>query len=158
PGEGKSASIDILSLLDLGNSTVITENIIDTAALEIGAISAVAMNPDDSEFPSYDVTCAFPLAATDISTDTTIPQVVCHGYQVADAILVLDVPLIDTLMGNITSLVEGLNTTINDALDEDSLFNSLLDTLTNLIRAVPIVGLLVNLDLEVTAEVPVNIV
>ncbi|MCS5480502.1 choice-of-anchor G family protein [Corynebacterium sp. YIM 101645] len=158
PGEGKSSSIDILSLLALGNSTVITENIIDTAALELGAISAVAINPDDSDFSNYEVTCAHPLTATDIGTDAAVAEVVCHGYQVADAILVLDVPLIDTLMGDITSLFDGLNTTINDALGEDSLFNSLLRTLTNLIRAVPLVGLLVNLDLEVTAKVPVNIV
>lgn len=158
PGEGKSASIDILSLLDLGNSTVITENIIDTAALELGAISAVAMNPDDSGSPNYEVTCAPPLTATDIGTVTAVPEVVCHGYQVADAILVLDVPLIDTLMSDITLLLNALNTRINDALGDDGLFNSLLRTLTNLIRAVPIVGLLVNLDLEVTATVPVNIV
>ncbi|AJE34279.1 hypothetical protein B842_12170 [Corynebacterium humireducens NBRC 106098 = DSM 45392] len=152
PGSGKSASVDILSLLNLGGSPFITDHVISEAALELGAISAVAINPDDSEFPDYEVTCDPDLTATDIG-DSDMPEVICHGYQVADAIVVLDAPIVKTLMSTITDLLSGLDTTINAALGQSGLFKGLLDTLTTLLKVLTL-GL-VDLELSVTARVPV---
>lgn len=153
PGQGKSASVDILSLLNLQGSELITESVIKEAALELGAISAVAINPDDSEFVDYNVTCDTELTATNISTDPDKPETICHGYQIADAIVVLDAPIVETLMDTITDLLRGLDATLNTALGQSGLFDTLLDGIGDLISVVTLGT--VNLDLSVTAQVPV---
>lgn len=151
-GSGKSANVDILSLLKLGGSPLITDTVISEAALELGAVSAVAINPDDSEFTDYNVTCDPSLTATAIGTAES-PEIICHGYQVADAIVVIDAPIVKTLMATITALLGDLDATINAALAKAGLLDGLLSTLTGLLKVLSLGT--IDLNLSVTAQVPV---
>ncbi|ANE05065.1 choice-of-anchor G family protein [Corynebacterium crudilactis] len=137
PGEGYNAKVDILSLLDLGGINVITENVITEAALELGAVSAVAKAPDMSDVPEgTPPVCDTNLTATPVG-DPADDTWVCSGYQVADAQLVLDAPLVGEL---VTDLQDRLNTILGGL---DDTVNSLLatdDSLLGVIYDIPLLG------------------
>lgn len=152
PGEGYNAKVDILSLLNLGGINLITENVITEAALELGAVSAVAKAPDMSDVPEETPpVCDTNLTATPVG-DPADDTWVCSGYQVADAQLVLDSPLVGNVVTTLNSTLAGLLDTTEDALKlllgEDSVLSAVYD--------IPVVGTALKgvVDISLEADIP----
>jgi hypothetical protein len=152
PGEGYNAKVDILSLLNLGGINLITENVITEAALELGAVSAVAKAPDMSDVPEgTPPVCDTNLTATQVG-DPADDTWVCSGYQVADAQLVLDSPLVGnvvtTLNSTLAGLLETTESTLNVLLGSNSVLSAIYD--------IPLVGTVLKgvVDLSLEADIP----
>ncbi|RSZ64740.1 LPXTG cell wall anchor domain-containing protein [Corynebacterium hylobatis] len=159
PGSGKNASINLLSLLDLQGSNLIPESIISAAALELGAVSAVATKPNSSEPPvscdanltSFDYNR---LGTADLAGDLTVLAEedgrICSGYQIADAQVVVDAPvvgtLVTTLQGTLNILLGGVDNTLNGVLGSTGLIASL----RNLPLLGPVLGLLGKVEANVS--------
>lgn len=154
PGSGKNASINLLSLLNLRGSTLITEDIISAAALELGAVSAVATKPDTSALDeNASVTCdpnltlldynalkSRQIHSGDLSGDDEVLQEedgrICSGYQVADAQVVVDAPGVGTLVSTLTTLLGGVESTLNVLLEGGGLLERLQELELPLLGAV----------------------
>lgn len=152
PGEGYNAKVDILSLLNLGGINLITENVITEAALELGAVSAVAKAPDMSDVPEETPpVCDTNLTATPVG-DPADDTWVCSGYQVADAQLVLDSPLVGNVVATLNSTLAGLldttESTLNVLLGSNSVLSAIYD--------IPLVGTVLKgvVDISLEADIP----
>lgn len=148
PGEGYNAKVDILSLLNLGGINLITENVITDAALELGAVSAVAKAPDMSDVQEETP----PVCDTNLTATPADDTWVCSGYQVADAQLVLDSPLVGNVVTTLNSTLAGLldttESTLNGLLGENSVLSAIYD--------IPLVGTVLKgvVDISLEADIP----
>lgn len=152
PGDGLSAKVDILSLLKLSGIDLIKENVITEAALELGAISAVAKAPDMSDVPEQTApTCDSNLDPAQVGAPAD-DRWVCSGYQVADAQLILDSPLVGNVATDLNETLAGLLETAEDTLNTTLGTDGVLD----LIYAIPLVGTVLQgvVDISLEADIP----
>lgn len=152
PGDGLNAKVDILSLLKLSGSDLITEDVITEAALELGAISAVAKAPDMSDVPEQTApTCDLNLTATQVGAPAD-DRWVCSGYQVSDAQLILDSPLVGNVATGLNATLAGLLETVEGTLNTTLGSGGVLD----LIYDIPLVGTALQgvVDISLEADIP----
>lgn len=163
------ASVNLISLLGLNQLDVFTSTVIDTAALELGVTGSRAEHPDtpfaddaqctDLSTVEYDnldhpdLNSQYFLLSEDLKTSGEDNRKFCSGYMLADAKVVVDAPLIDSITDEVGTLVRGLDGTINGLLSEDGVLDGVLSLVTGLLSG--LLGLLVSLDVTVGVTVPV---
>lgn len=145
PGDGGNIQLDLTGLLKLNTAL---EPILEKAALEIGAVSASAQKPDaflkddplcDTEGNSLvdysqldNAGIGSDYGIFDPSDLTAQDKEFCSGYQIADAIITIDSPLVDDLTTTVTGLITGLDGLLNTAIGEQGLLNQLTGLLESL--------------------------
>lgn len=143
PGDGGNIQLDLTSLLKLDP---VLEPILKKAALEIGAVSASAQKPDSflKDDPLCDTEGNSLVDYSQLDNSNIGPsygildppglkdgdQEFCSGYQIADAIITIDSPLVGDLATTITGLITGLDGLLTTAIGEEGLINRL----TSLVR------------------------
>lgn len=143
PGDGGNIQLNLTSLLKLDPAL---EPILRKAALEIGAVSASAQKPDSflkddplcdtegnslvdySQLGNSNIGPSYGILDPPGLTDGD--QEFCSGYQIADAIITIDSPLVGDLATTITGLITGLDGLLITAIGEEGLINRL----TSLVR------------------------
>lgn len=165
PGEGANANINLLSLLNLSNGSL-TPGVIDAASLELGALSAAAEKPDQSQLGDTDPLCKTnysqfninQLKAAYLSGDPAVlneeHERICSSYQIADALVVVDAPVVGgvvtTLQNTLDVLLLGVESSLNGLLGT----GGVLDALYSL----PVLGPVINgvVDISVEVDIPIT--
>ncbi|MFP7366612.1 choice-of-anchor G family protein [Corynebacterium callunae] len=162
PGAGANATIDLLSLLSLSNGNI-TQGIIDEASISLGAVSSAAEKPnwgagetcttgytqfDNQNFPASDTLVGTEMASLADEENGKL----CSKYQIADAKVVIDAPLVGglvtTLQSTLNGLLEGVETTLNSTLGAGGLLEFL--------EEIPLLGTVLSLlgTVNATVDVP----
>lgn len=143
PTGSGNVSLELTTLLGL--DSLLLNGTLDRAALELGAVSAVAEKPDsfldgaticsgDSNPVVYSNLDNSSISGTyGILSPPTLDEddgKFCSDYQIADAIVVIDSPLVDDLTSGITTLINGLDATVKTAVGDQGLINSILGILS----------------------------
>lgn len=143
PGDGGNISLDLTSLLKLDE---VLAPLLDKAAVELGAVSAAARKPDSfrvegdlctssfspviyDELDPSSIGGTYPILDGDPVSLNPDDGKFCSDYQVSDAIVVIDSPLVDNLTSGISDLLDGLDTAVDAAIGEKGLVNGLLGIL-----------------------------
>lgn len=108
--------------------------------LDVGAVAGRAeIDGCEAVWSAYDTTAA--------------AQAVTREYLVADVDTVVDSPLVDALVGDVTAVVDGLEATVNGLADDDGVTDALTGALSTLVG-----GLLKDLRLgNVTASITAKV-
>ncbi|SJM51328.1 hypothetical protein FM102_04080 [Corynebacterium glutamicum] len=138
PGEGANATVDLLSLLNLRTSDFITQTLIKEASLSLGAVSAVAKNAefDNAGQATCENATLFDyeaLRGEDLDGNSAVlkkaDETLCSGYQVADAMVVIDAPAVKNVYTALEALLTTTQTALNSSLGEGGVLVGLVDAL-----------------------------
>lgn len=150
PGNAGNINLELTTLLGLQD--LLANNLLDQAGLELGAVSAFAQKPDSflnegnlcdvpgTSLVEYDNLDNSGIGTSAGGTYGILPSPMfteddgkfCSDYQIADAILVVDSPLVDNLTTGIGDLISGLDSSVNALIGSTGLVNGLLGVVNNL--------------------------
>ncbi|WP_426823501.1 choice-of-anchor G family protein [Corynebacterium halotolerans] len=116
-GTGGNASLDLTSVLGLNEALA---PLLDEASLNLGTLSSAAWNENGT--PG-------------------------SNYQIADAELVIDSPLVGDAVDTVQEAVNGLDGTLNGLLNEEGVVNSILGLVSGL-------GEIIGTGISLSAEIP----
>lgn len=145
PTGSGNVSLELTTLLGL--DSLVLNGTLDRAALELGAVSALAEKPDS--FLDGATICSAgsnPVVYSNLDNSSisgtygilsppTLDEddgKFCSNYQITDAIVVIDSPLVDNLTSGITTLINGLDDNINTLLSGTGVIGALRTLLGNL--------------------------
>lgn len=150
PGNAGNINLELTTLLGLQD--LLANNLLDQAGLELGAVSAFAQKPDSflnegnlcdvpgTSLVEYDNLDNSGIGTSAGGTYGILPSPMfteddgkfCSDYQIADAILIVDSPLVDNLTTGIGDLISGLDSSVNALIGSTGLVNGLLGVVNNL--------------------------